>query len=77
MKATINEEEKCRRLKEDIKMMKSQKCDAEKDKLIEEDKLIGISKIIRLNDENPESQKKLSYIKMAALTIKTYENNSA
>ena len=58
-------------------MMKSQKSDAEKDKLIEEDKLIGISRIIRLNDENPESQKKLSYIKMAALTIKTYENNSA
>ena len=58
-------------------MMKSQKSDAEKDKLIEGDKLIGISKIIRLNDENPESQKKLSYIQMAALTIKTYENNSA
>ena len=38
-------------------MMKNQKSDAEKDKLIEEGKIIGISNIIRLNDEKPESQK--------------------
>ena len=43
----INEEEKCRTLKEDISMMKSQRADAEKDKLIEEGKRIRINKIIR------------------------------
>lgn len=39
----IDEEDKYRRLKEDIKMMKCQKSDAEKGKLIEEGKRIEIN----------------------------------
>ena len=41
----INEEEKCRKLKEDIRMIKSQWSDAEKKKPIEEGKRIGINSI--------------------------------
>ena len=39
----VNEEEKHRRLKEDIRMMKSQRSDAEKGKLIGESKTIEIN----------------------------------
>ena len=48
----INEEEKYRRAKEDIRMMKSQISDPEKDKLIEEGKRIVINKIINQNHGN-------------------------
>ena len=54
----INEEEKYRRLKEDTRMMKSQRNDAEKDKLIKEGKRIGINKIIWQNNGKTSSQKK-------------------
>ena len=53
----INEEEKYRRLKEDTRMMKSQRNDAEKDKLIREGKRIGINKIIWQNNGKTSSQK--------------------
>ena len=47
--AIIIEEENYRRLKEDIIMIKSQRSDTEKEKLIEECKRIGINKMIRQN----------------------------
>ena len=52
IKAIINEEENYTRLKEDIRMIKSQRNEAEKDKLIEEGSRIGINIIIRQNNEN-------------------------
>ena len=45
----IDEEKKCRELKETIRMMNSQKSDAEKINLIEEGKKIGISEFIKRN----------------------------
>ena len=48
----INKEEKYRRLKEDIKMIKSQISYAEKNKLIKECKRIGINEVIRQNNKN-------------------------
>ena len=42
----INKEGKCSRLKESIRMIKSQRNDIERDKLIEEDNRIGINKTI-------------------------------
>ena len=57
----INEEEKYRRLKEDTRMMKSQRNDAEKDKLIKESKRIGINKIIWQNNGKTSSQKKFFF----------------
>ena len=45
----INEEKKYRELKESIRMMNSQRSDAEKIKLIEEGKKIGINKVIKPN----------------------------
>lgn len=48
----INEQEKYRGLKKDIRMTSSQLSDAEKNKLIEEGKRIGINKIIRWNNWN-------------------------
>ena len=46
----INEEKKYRELKESIIMMNSQRSDAEKVKLIEEGKKIGINEVIRRNE---------------------------
>ena len=57
----INEEEKYRRLKEDTRMMKSQRNDGEKDKLIKESKRIGINKIIWQNNGKTSSQKKFFF----------------
>ena len=48
--AIINEEEKYRELKESIRMMNSQRSDAEKKPLIEEGKKIGISEVIKRNE---------------------------
>ena len=45
----LNEEKKYRELKESIRMMNSQRSDAEKIKLIEEGKKIGINKVIKPN----------------------------
>ena len=45
----INEEKKYRELKESIRMMNSQRSDAEKVSLIEEGKKIGINKVIKSN----------------------------
>ena len=42
----ISEEERYRRLKEDIRTMKGQRSDAEKDKLIEEGERIGIKNLL-------------------------------
>ena len=44
---SINEKKRYRWLKEDIRMVKSQKSNAEKDKLIEKEKGIGTNEIIR------------------------------
>ena len=46
----INEEKKCRKLKESIRMMKSQRSDKEKINLIEEGKKIGITEVIKCNE---------------------------
>ena len=46
----IDEEKKCRELKESIRMMNSQRSDAEKINLIEEGKKIGISEVIKRNE---------------------------
>ena len=45
----IYEEEKCRRLKEDVRPMRRLRSDAEKGWLIEERKQIGINKVIMHN----------------------------
>ena len=46
----INEETKYRELKESIRMMNSQKSDAEKINLIEEVKKVGIIELIKRNE---------------------------
>ena len=46
----INEEKKYRELKESIRMMNSQRSDAEKVSLIEEGKKIGINEVIKSNE---------------------------
>ena len=46
----INEEKKYRELKESIRMMNSQRSDAEKVSLIEEGKKIGINEVIKHNE---------------------------
>ena len=46
----INEEKKYRELKESIRMMNSQRSDAEKVNLIEEGKKIGINEVIKRNE---------------------------
>ena len=48
--AIINEEKKYRELKESIRMMNSQRSDAEKVSLIEEGKKIGINEVIKRNE---------------------------
>ena len=45
----IDEEEKCRRLKESIRMMNSQRSDTEKNNLIEKGKKIVINEVIKSN----------------------------
>ena len=45
----INEEKKFRKLKESIRMMNSQRSDAEKINLIEEGKKIDINEVIKRN----------------------------
>ena len=45
----INEEKKYRELKKSIRMMNSQRSDAEKNDFIEEGKKIGINEVIRHN----------------------------
>ena len=46
----INEEKKCRELKENIRMMNSHKSDAEKVSLIEEGKKMRINELIKQNE---------------------------
>ena len=46
----INEEKKYRELKESIRVMNSQRSDAEKVNLIEEGKNIGINEVIKRNE---------------------------
>ena len=46
----INEEKKYRELKESIRMMNSQRSDAEKNDLIKEDKKIGVNEVIKRNE---------------------------
>ena len=46
----INEEKKYRELKESVGMMNSQRSDAEKVSLIEEDKKIGINEVNKCNE---------------------------
>ena len=46
----INEERKCRELKENIRMMNSHKSDAEKVSLIEEGKKMRINELIKQNE---------------------------
>ena len=46
----ISEERNNRELKENIRMMNSQKSDSEKKQLIEEDKKIGIDEVIKCNE---------------------------
>ena len=53
----INEEKKYGELKESIRMMNSQRSDAEKIKLIEEGKKIGINEVIKRDEVNNNSLK--------------------
>ena len=46
----INEEKKCRELKENIRMMNSQRSDTENVSLIQEGKKIGINEVIKRNE---------------------------
>ena len=46
----VNEEKKYREFKESIRMMNSQRSDAEKVSLIEEGKKIGINEVIKRNE---------------------------
>ena len=46
----LNEQTKCRELKESIRMMNSQRSDVEKISLIEEGKKIGINEVIKRNE---------------------------
>ena len=46
----LNEQTKYRELKESIRMMSSQRCDAGKVSLIEEGKKIGINEVIKRNE---------------------------
>ena len=46
----INEEKKCRELKESIRMMRSQRSDTDKINLIEECKKIGFDEVIKHNE---------------------------
>ena len=46
----INEEKKCQELKESIRIMNSQKSDAQKNYLIEEGKKIGVNEVIKRNE---------------------------
>ena len=46
----ISEERNNRELKENIRMMNSQKSDSEKKQLIEEDKKISIDEVIKCNE---------------------------
>ena len=46
----INEEKSYRELKENIRMMKNQRSDTEKNNLIEEGRKIGIDKVIKHNE---------------------------
>ena len=46
----INEEKKYRELKESMRMMNSQRSDADKINLIEESKKIGINEVIKCNE---------------------------
>ena len=46
----INEEKNYRELRESIRMMNSQRSDAEKINLIEEDKKIGINEVIKRDE---------------------------
>ena len=46
----INEEKKYRELKESIRMVNSQRSNAEKVNLIEEGKKIGINEVIKYNE---------------------------
>ena len=46
----LNEEKKDRKLKESIRMVSSQRIDAEKINLIEEGKKIGINEFIKRNE---------------------------
>ena len=46
----IDEEKKCRELKESIRIMNSQRSNAERINLIEEGKQIGINEVIKRND---------------------------
>ena len=55
--AIINEEEICRELKENIRMMNCQRSDVEKINLIEEGKKIGTNEVIKHNESINNSLK--------------------
>ena len=48
--AIINEDKKYKELKENIRIINSQRSDTEKNNLIEEDKKIGINEVIKRNE---------------------------
>ena len=53
----LNEQTKYGELKESIRMMNSQRCDAEKISLTEEGKTIGINEVIKRNEINNNTLK--------------------
>ena len=57
-------------------MIKSKRSDAEKDKVIDQDKRIVINKITRQNNGNTKSKNYfLTFIRMININSKTYENS--
>ena len=68
----MNEEIKYRQLKESFRMMKSQRSNVEKNKLIEGDKRMGIDEIIKQNERINNNLKSQIYIYYEYF-IKQYE----
>ena len=68
----MNEEIKYRQLKESFRMMKSQRSNVEKNKLIESDKRMGIDEIIKQNERINNNLKSQIYIYYEYF-IKQYE----
>ena len=61
-KTIINEDKKCRELKESIRMINSQRSDTENINLIEEGKKIGINEVIQCNEIINNNLKPLIYL---------------
>ena len=74
----INEEKNYRELKESIRMITSQKSDAEKINLIEEGKKIGINEVIKRNEViNNNLKYQIEYKTMLSYCLKCKKNTES